>query len=82
MVHSTVKITEIIIKTKQKSLPQATQDADWGLFIDPWKQSLEYVLLHNGNKLGSLTIAHSTKVKKEKFMISSDMKKRRYMEHN
>lgn len=36
---------------------------DWRLFIDSWKRSLKCVLLHNGNKLGSLPVAHSTKVK-------------------
>ncbi|CAH1098547.1 unnamed protein product [Psylliodes chrysocephalus] len=34
----------------------------WRLFIDSSKRSLKCVLLHNGNKLESLLIAHSTKV--------------------
>lgn len=55
---------------------------DWRLFIDSSKRSLKCVLLHNGNKLGSLPIAHSTKVKEEYPTISLVMEKIKYTEHN
>ena len=32
---------------------------DWRLFIDSSKRSLNVVSLHNGNKFGSITLAHS-----------------------
>ena len=38
---------------------------DWRLFIDSSKRSLKCVLLHNGNKLDSIPIAHSTKMKED-----------------
>lgn len=38
---------------------------EWRLFIDSSKRSLTCVLMHNGNKLGSIPIAHSTAVKEE-----------------
>ena len=54
---------------------------EWRLFIDSSKGSLKCVLLHNGNKLGSLPIAHSTKVKEKYPTIALVMKKIRYDEH-
>lgn len=33
---------------------------DWRLFIDSEKDSLKAVLLHNGNRLPSVPIAHAT----------------------
>ena len=33
--------------------------AEWRLFIDSSKRSLKCVLLHNGNRFGSIPIAHS-----------------------
>ena len=36
---------------------------EWRLFIDSSKYSLKVVLLHNGNVLGSIPVAHSTKLK-------------------
>ena len=38
---------------------------DWRLFIDSSKRSLKCVLLHNGNKYGSIPIGHSVKMKEE-----------------
>lgn len=55
---------------------------EWRLFIDSSKRSLKCVLLHNGNKLGSLPIAHSTKVKEEYPTISLVLEKIKYIEHN
>ena len=37
--------------------------AEWRLFIDSSKRSLKCVLLHNGNRFGSIPIAHSVKAK-------------------
>jgi hypothetical protein len=36
---------------------------DWRLFIDSSKRSLKAVLLHNGNELASLPVAHSVRMK-------------------
>lgn len=36
---------------------------DWRLYIDSFKRSLKCVLLHNGNRYGSILIAHSSKMK-------------------
>ncbi|QQP48572.1 Uncharacterized protein FKW44_008934, partial [Caligus rogercresseyi] len=36
---------------------------EWRLFMDSSKYSLKVVLLHNGNKYGSIPVAHSTKLK-------------------
>lgn len=41
---------------------QQYQPNDWRLFIDSSRRSLKCVLLHNGNKYGSIPIAHSTYV--------------------
>lgn len=54
---------------------------EWRLFIDSSKRSLKCVLLHNGNKLGSLPIAHSTKAKEEYSTIASVIDKIKYNEH-
>ncbi|KAL4705415.1 hypothetical protein ACJJTC_002438 [Scirpophaga incertulas] len=54
----------------------------WRLFIDSSKRSLKCVLLHNGNNLGSLPIAHSTKVKEEYPTIALLLDKIKYKEHN
>jgi len=50
-------------------------------FIDSSKHSLKCVLLHNGNKYGSIPIAHSTKLKEEYDTIAFVMKKIKYHEH-
>jgi hypothetical protein len=36
---------------------------DWRLFIDSSKRSLKRVLLHNGNRLASVPVAHSVHLK-------------------
>ncbi|GBP59676.1 hypothetical protein EVAR_39833_1 [Eumeta japonica] len=54
---------------------------EWRLFIDSSKRSLKCVLLHNGNKLGSLAIAHSTKAKEEYTAIALILDKIKYEEH-
>lgn len=53
----------------------------WRLFIDSSKRSLKCVLLHNGNKYGSIPIGHSTKMKEEYETISLVLKKIKYEEH-
>ncbi|GBP31362.1 hypothetical protein EVAR_13482_1 [Eumeta japonica] len=53
---------------------------EWRLFIDSSKRSLKCVLLHNGNKLGSLPIAHSTKAKEEYTTIALILDKIKYEE--
>ncbi|GBP72257.1 hypothetical protein EVAR_103258_1 [Eumeta japonica] len=54
---------------------------EWRLFIDSSKRSLKCVLLHNGNKLGSLPFAHSTKAKEEYTTIALILDKIKYEEH-
>ena len=55
---------------------------DWRLFMDSSKRSLKCVLLHNGNKYGSIPIAHSTTLKEEYTNISKVMEKIKYQDHN
>lgn len=54
---------------------------EWRLFIDSSKRSLKCVLMHNGNKLGSIPIAHSSTVKEEYATVASVMDKIKYNEH-
>lgn len=54
---------------------------DWRLFIDSSKRSLKCVLLHNGNKLASIPIAHSTKMRETYATIALVMEKIKYHEH-
>lgn len=54
---------------------------DWRLFIDSSKRSLKCVLLHNGNKYGSIPIAHSTKMKEQYDIIAFVLEKIKYHEH-
>ena len=61
-------------------LPEYTPD-DWRLFIDSSKRSLKCVLLHNGNKYGSIPIGHSTTMKEEYETIALVLKKIKYEEH-
>ena len=55
---------------------------DWRLFIDSSKPSLKSVLLHNENKLGSIPIAHSTKMKEDYNTISLVLEKIKYHERH
>ena len=47
-----------------KELGTAHIPEEWRLFIDSSKRSLKAVLLHNGNTLASVRIAHSTTINK------------------
>jgi hypothetical protein len=55
--------------------------SEWHLFIDISKRSLKCVLLHNGNKYGSIPIGHSTRMKEEYKAISLVLEKKNYQEH-
>lgn len=55
--------------------------SEWRLFIDSSKRSLKCVLLHNGNKYGSIPIGHSTSMKEEYQTISIILEKINYPEH-
>ena len=55
---------------------------DWCLFIDSSKRSLKCVLPHNGKKLGSIPIAHSTKMKEDYNTISLVLEKIKHHEHH
>lgn len=65
---------------EQMGLPKYSPD-DWRLFIDSSKRSLKCVLLHNGNKYGSIPIAHSTQMKEEYDTIALVLKNIKYHEH-
>lgn len=54
---------------------------EWRLFIDSSKRSLKCVLMHNGNKLGSIPIAHSTAVKEEYATVAAVMDRIKYKKH-
>ncbi|KAL4703622.1 hypothetical protein ACJJTC_007649 [Scirpophaga incertulas] len=60
---------------------QKYDPSEWRLFIDSSKRSLKCVLMHNGNKLGSIPIAHSTTVKEEYATVASVMARIKYNEH-
>jgi len=70
-------IRELLVKM---GLPEYFPD-DWRLFIDSSKRSLKCVLLHNGNKYGSIPIAHSTKMKEQYDIIALVLEKIKYHEH-
>lgn len=55
--------------------------SEWRLFIDSSSRSLKCVLLHNGNKHGSIPIGHSTTMKEEYETISLVLKNIKYEEH-
>ena len=61
-------------------LPQYEPN-DWRLFIDSSKRSLKCVLLHNGNKYGSVPLAHSTTLKEKYDEIKQVLEKIAYDEH-
>lgn len=65
---------------EKMGLPEYTPD-DWRLFIDSSKRSLKCVLLHNGNKYGSIPIGHSTTMKEEYGTIALVLRKIKYEEH-
>ncbi|GFX08255.1 uncharacterized protein TNCV_3267451 [Trichonephila clavipes] len=55
--------------------------SDWRLFIDSSKRSLKCVLLNNGNKYGSIPIAHSVTLKEEYVNIAKVMETIKYQDH-
>ena len=57
------------------------ESGEWRLFIDSSKRSLKCVLLHNGNKYGSIPIGHSTRIKEEYESMSQVLKNIKYHEH-
>ena len=65
---------------KEMGLPGYAPN-EWRLFIDSSKRSLKCVLLHNGNRYGSIPIGHSTSMKEEYQTISLVLEKIRYQEH-
>ncbi|GFU91697.1 uncharacterized protein TNCV_3579491 [Trichonephila clavipes] len=56
------------------------QHSDWHIFIDSSKRSLKCVLLNNGNKYGSIPIAHSVTLK-EYANIAKVMETIKYQDH-
>ncbi|GFT20544.1 uncharacterized protein TNCV_2183811 [Trichonephila clavipes] len=57
------------------------QPSDWRLFIDSSKISLKCVLLNNGNKYGSIPIAHLVTLKEEYANIAKVMETIKYQDH-
>ena len=53
----------------------------WRLFIDSSKRSLKRVLLHNGNKFGSIPIGHSITLKTKYENTKLVLDKLKYYEH-
>ena len=54
---------------------------DWRLFIDSSKRSLKAVLLHNGNELVSLPVAHSVRMKETYAVMQMLMTAHHYNDH-
>ena len=54
----------------------------WRLFIDSSKRSLKCLLLHNGNKYGSVPIGHSIHMKEKYEEIKTVLHSIKYHEHN
>lgn len=52
------------------------------LFLDSSKRSLKYVLLHNGNIYGAVTIGHSVHLREEYNDIKSMINLLKYSDHN
>ena len=59
----------------------AYDSRDWRLFIDSSKRSLKCVLLHNGNKYGSVPIGHSVNLKEEYKNIKIVLERLQYHVH-
>ena len=59
----------------------AYHSSDWRLFIDSSKRSLKCVLLHNGNKYGSISIGHSVVLKENYSNIKVVLEKLKYCDH-
>ncbi|GFV38225.1 uncharacterized protein TNCV_4792111 [Trichonephila clavipes] len=57
------------------------QPSDWRLFIGSSERSLKCVLLNNGNKYGSIPIAHSVTLKEEYANIAKVMEKIKNQDH-
>ena len=54
---------------------------DWRLFIDSSKRSLKCVLLHNRNQFASISLAHSTTLKKKYEAVKYVLDKIQYEQH-
>ena len=54
---------------------------DWRLFVDSSKRSLKAVLLHNGNRLPSIPLAHSVLLKENYVTMQTILDKIKYHEH-
>ncbi len=54
---------------------------DWRLFLDSNKTSIKAVLLHNGNKYGSVPVGYSKTLKESYLDIKSVLEKVKYEDH-
>ena len=71
-------ISELVIKLGATSY----EKEEWRLFIDSSKRSLKGVLLHNGNTLASVPVAHSVHLKETYENLELLLEKIKYREHN
>ena len=56
--------------------------AEWRLFLNSSVKSLKIVLLHNGNKVGSVSVGHSVKVTESYEDIRFVLESLQYSQHN
>ena len=56
--------------------------AEWRLFLDSSVKSLKIVLLHNGNKVGSVPVGHSVKLTESYEDIKFVLESLQYSQHN
>ena len=59
----------------------AYDPSEWRLFIDSSKRSLKCVLLHIGNKFGSIPVGHSVNMKEEYASIKIVLQRLQYHVH-
>lgn len=72
-------VTNVVGLMKQLNFEYVTND--WRLFIDSSKSSLKAVLLHNGNELPTVPLAHSTEMKESYDDMKSLLQAIKYNEY-
>ena len=75
-----VYCTDIVYLLQKLGVPHY-EPQDWTLFIDSCKRSFKCVLLHNGNQLASVPLAHSTSLKENYDSVKYVLEKISYCQH-
>ena len=75
-----VYCTDIVYLLQKLGVPHY-EPQDWRLFIDSCKRSFKCVLLHNGNQLASVPLAHSTSLKEIYDSVKYVLEKISYCQH-